>query len=372
MKICHITSVHPRYDIRIFVKECQSLSTAHDVTLIVADSLGDEYKNGVQIVDVGMAIGGRFTRMKITTDAIYNRLLELKPEIVHFHDPELMGIGRKLAKIGIKVIYDVHEDVPKQVMNKHWIPKLIRPLVSKLVEMQEKYSSAKFAGIICATEIIATRFAGYNQNTLAIHNYPILAELNQININWDSRRNALCYLGSISETRGILPLVDSLAVSKLPLELAGPYSNQMIANKIKFSGGYVFVNYHGILNRQEVANLLATVKVGIVTLLPTPSYVESLPIKLLEYMLAGIPVVASDFPLWEQYIKKNNCGIMVDPNDDEAIADACSYLINNQDIAEQMGINGKNAVLKHYVWECESNKLIDFYNELSTIEHAST
>lgn len=364
MKVCHITSVHPRYDIRIFIKECQALTAEHQLTLIVADSLGDEVKDGVTILDVGKVAGGRLKRMKITSHAIFTKLLMLRPDVVHFHDPELVNIGVKLAKLGIKVIYDVHEDVPKQVMNKHWIPKLIRPLVSKLVEFKERTASARFVGVICATEIIAKRFKLYNQNTIAIHNFPILAELNQITTNWDERANSLCYLGSISQTRGILPLVESLSVSKLKLELAGPFSNSQIEEQIKTSSGYSNVNYHGILNRTQVAALLAKVKVGMVTLLPTPSYVESLPIKLFEYMLAGIPVIASDFELWRPFVLEYNCGLMVDPSDVNAIATASDFLINNPEQARQMGENGRNAVLSHYTWENEANKLRAYYAKL--------
>lgn len=364
MKVCHITSVHPRYDIRIFIKECQALATEHAVTLIVADSLGDEIKDGVTILDVGKVAGGRLKRMKVTSQVIFSKLLKIHPDVVHFHDPELINIGVKLSKLGIKVIYDVHEDVPKQVMNKHWIPKLIRPLVSKLVEAKERAASARFAGVVCATEIIAKRFKTYNCNTIAIHNFPILAELNQITTSWDARENSLCYLGSISQTRGILPLVESLAVSNLKLELAGPFSNSQIEDQIKASNGSNHVNYRGILNRTQVTGLLAKVKVGMVTLLPTPSYVESLPIKLFEYMLAGIPVIASDFELWRPFVLEHNCGLMVDPSDVNAIAKASNFLMNNSEQARQMGENGRKAVLQHYTWENESTKLRAYYSQL--------
>ena len=94
----------------------------------------------------------------------------------------------------------MHEDVPKQVMNKHWIPQIIRPLVSKLVEFKERRSAAKLSGIICATEIIAARFKSYNTNSIAIHNFPILAELMQQDVAWDNRQDSICYIGSISTT----------------------------------------------------------------------------------------------------------------------------------------------------------------------------
>lgn len=364
MQVCHITSVHPRYDIRIFIKECQALTSDHQVSLVVADSLGDELKDGVQIYDVGRVIGGRLSRMRVGAQRVFNKVLEIKPQVVHFHDPELLGIGVKLAKLGYKVIYDVHEDVPKQVMNKHWIPRVIRPVISKLVEFKERNSAAKLSGVICATEIIAARFKNYNTNTIAIHNFPILAELMQQDVEWNQRQDSICYIGSISATRGIIPLVDSLALSGIRLELAGSYSDDIIAQQIKNSAGAKSVNYHGVINRQQIGELLAQVKVGMVTLLPTPSYVESLPIKLFEYMLAGIPVVASNFPLWQSIVEGNNCGLMVDPSDADAIAKACHWLLNNQDEAEKMGRNGREAVLKHYTWDAELHKLRTFYNEL--------
>ena len=196
MQVCHITSVHPRYDIRIFIKECQALVREHQVSLIVADSLGDEVNSGVNIYDVGKVVGGRLKRMRITSQAILQKVCVLKPQIVHFHDPELISIGRKLSKLGYRVIYDVHEDVPKQIMNKHWIPKLLRPLISRYVENQERNAAKEFAGVICATEIIAKRFATYNSRSIAIHNYPILAELTQLESTWQDRSDHLCYLDS--------------------------------------------------------------------------------------------------------------------------------------------------------------------------------
>jgi pyruvoyl-dependent arginine decarboxylase (PvlArgDC) len=46
--IVHLSSVHPRYDTRIFVKQCRSLAAlGHTVTLVVADGRGDEHVDGV-------------------------------------------------------------------------------------------------------------------------------------------------------------------------------------------------------------------------------------------------------------------------------------------------------------------------------------
>jgi glycosyltransferase involved in cell wall biosynthesis len=361
-KICHITSAHPRYDIRIFIKECLTLSKAnHQVSLIVADDKPDELKSGVQIYSVGKP-KSRIDRMLNTPHKIYQKILALQPDFVHFHDPELMLMCRKLRKHGIKVIYDVHEDLPKQVMSKHWLPKFIRPLVSLIVPGLEKYSSKKFYGIVAATPIIARRFVTYNPNTITVCNYPILSELNIVDALWESRSDKLCYIGSISPTRGIMPIIESLSKSNLTLELAGAFSGDISLDKLIDNPGGQYINYLGIINREQIVSLLKRVKVGLVTLLPTPSYIESLPIKMFEYMLAGIPVIASDFPLWRDIIDKYQCGVLVNPHDSQSIAIACSELINNPQKAQQMGENGKNAVLQEFNWEYESVKLTSFYS----------
>ena len=72
MKVCHLTSVHTRHDTRIFLKECQSLSSnGYKVSLVVSDGLGDEYKEGVNILDVGKNNSGRLSRFTITTRKVY-------------------------------------------------------------------------------------------------------------------------------------------------------------------------------------------------------------------------------------------------------------------------------------------------------------
>ncbi|MBP9743053.1 MAG: glycosyltransferase family 4 protein [Burkholderiales bacterium] len=362
VKVCHITSAHARNDIRIFVKECVTLSNAgYDVSLVVADDLPDEVKHGVKIYSVGKPLS-RKQRMTNIPQKIYYKILDLKPDIVHFHDPELMIISTKLAKQKFKVIYDVHEDLPKQIMNKHWLPKRVRPIVSFFIAQLEKFCAKRFYGVIAATPLIEKRLKLYNKNTIAVCNYPLLSELRSTNIDWKNRANKLCYIGSISQTRGIVPLIKSLAISKLPLELAGQLSGGISLNELQQLSGYEYVNYLGIIERNQIAQLLQQVKIGVVTLLPTPSYIESLPIKMFEYMIAGIAVIASNFPLWEDIISKYKCGVLVDPHNSEAIALACQNLLNDEEQAMIMGQNGQQAVQEHFNWEKESAKLLEFYN----------
>jgi len=83
--------------------------------------------------------------------------------------------------------------------------------------------------------------------------------------------------------------------------------------------------------------------------------------KMFEYMAAGLPVIASNFPLWRDIIEGNGCGIMVDPKSPEEIAKAVEYLIDNPQEAKVMGENGRKAVEEKYSWNPEGEKLLALY-----------
>lgn len=110
--------------------------------------------------------------------------------------------------------------------------------------------------------------------------------------------------------------------------------------------------------------LLGHARIGLVLLHPTPNYYDALPVKLFEYMSAGVPVIASDFPLWRKIIEGAGCGLVADPLDPHAIASAIEWLLTHPDEAEAMGKRGQEAVRKLYNWEHEAKALINFYERL--------
>jgi glycosyltransferase involved in cell wall biosynthesis len=130
------------------------------------------------------------------------------------------------------------------------------------------------------------------------------------------------------------------------------------------------VNELGFLDRAGVRDVMARSLAGIVTFLPLPNHLDSHPTKMFEYMSSGIPVIASDFPLWRTIVEGNHCGVCVDPLDPGAIAAAIDYLADHPDIARSMGDKGRKAVLEKYNWDVESKKLTDLYGELTYAKQA--
>lgn len=367
-KIAHLTSVHARYDTRIFFKECTSLSkSGYDVSLVVADGKGYEVKNGIKIFDVGV-IYGKGSRILKTTQNIYKKALELDADIYHFHDSELLPTGLKLKKKGKIVIYDSHEDFPRQIFNKQWLPKWTRMPLSISIEFIEDYIAKRLDAIVCATPLIRDRFLKINDLSVDIKNYVLLEEFSKIPLVKNKEKN-ICYVGALTQERGILQLLDAMYILKdVKLLCCGPFESSEFEKKLKQHTSWEMVDYRGIVSRNDVVKIMDESSIGMVNLLNTPNQVESLPIKLFEYMAAGLPAIASNFPLWKEIVEDNECGLCVAPESPEEIAKAIQFFFNNPDEVIRMGKNGKKAVNETYNWGAEEKKLVDLYERLASNE----
>ncbi len=361
-KVCHFTSAHPRYDIRIFVKECKSLSAAgYDVTLVVADGKGNEINSGIKIIDAGKS-RGRLARMTITVWNLYKKAVDANADIYHFHDPELMVVAWFLKLKGKKVIYDVHEDLPRQLFAKAYLNKTVAGLLSFIMERVENFFSSHFSGIVTVTPFIRKRFIKSNTKVEIVCNFPLLSEFSFTSAT--DKQNEICYVGSITEERGVIYMLRAMETINSTLNLAGTFGTNELREKCEQFPGWKKVNELGFLNRTDILKIISQSRVGLAVLKNLPSYVDAYPIKIFEYMAAGVPVVASDFPLWKEIVEGNNCGVCVAPDDTKAIADAVNKLLSNESLAQQMGANGKKAIKEKYNWEAESRNLLSFYAKL--------
>ena len=363
--VVHLTSAHPRDDIRVFLKECRSLAAhGHELVLVVADGRGDEVRDGVMIADVGRP-WGRLSRMFKSTRRVLRKAIALDADIYHLHDPELLPVGLKLKRCGKKVVFDAHEDVPKQILGKHYLYPWVRHILSWGFAHFEHYACKRFDGVVAATPYIRDKFLPINPRSVDINNFPMTGEFESVP-PWSDKANEVCYVGSIAQIRGVKELVRAMESVRTPvrLNLVGGFAEAQVEAEVRTYAGWSRVNAMGVQDRPGVREVLGRSVAGVVTLHPISNYLDALPIKMFEYMSAGIPVIASNFDLWRTIVQENQCGLCVPPLDPAAIASAIDHLVSHRDEAETMGKNGRQAVLSRYNWAREETKLIEFYGRL--------
>lgn len=358
MRVAHLTSVHPRYDSRIFWKQCRSLAAVgHDVTLVVADGLPDEVRDGVKIAGVKRA-SGRLGRMSYSVRNVLRSALVLNADLYHLHDPELLTIARRLKREGRRVIFDAHEDLTGQILHKHYLPKPVRTIVSRAYHRFEQSTVAIIDGVVTATEGLMPPYAGIARHHEVVENFAILANFPDRTPDFSSLR--ILHAGALTDSRGLQNMVR--------LASALPEGDRLIlAGRLESAtpvGALGSAEYLGLLDQERLAEEYKKANVGLILYKPLGQYQMATAIKLYEYMAAGIPIIVPDQGEWPELIRSIDCGLAVDVEDVNAQLKALEWLRQNPGIAFRMGKNGRCYALQNASWESSFKKLQTFYADI--------
>lgn len=364
IKVCHMTSAHKPEDVRIFHKECVSLvKNGYDVTLV---EQGDSYeKEGVHIAGIGEVSGGRLKRMLLVSRWVYQRALEVDADIYHFHDPELLPYGLKLKKKGKKVVFDSHEHVAEAILEKPYLYGPLRKLIHVVYSKYQSFVCKRLNAVVTVTPSLTQYFLKITSHVCQITNYPILTELTQLP---DYTSNSIFFAGGVTDQWNHLRILRAL--ENLPgcrYCLCGPISESYQA-ALSAMPAWSNVDYMGNIPHEQVAQEMACCAVGLALAIPSRNSDwknGSLGnTKIFEEMMAGLPVICTDFVLWKDFVQRYCCGICVDPENVDEIANAIRYLLEHPDEAKRMGENGRRAVREEFNWDVEEKKLVALYDDI--------
>ena len=360
--VCHITTIHPALDTRIFQKECVALRKAgYRVTLLVCNQESQKLE-GVEIKSLTVQYGNRIDRFRKTARAALQAAKELNADIYHFHDPELIPVGLRLIKAGKKVIYDAHEDVPLQILSKPWIPKPLRLVIATVFRWYENRALRKLSAAVVANPPMVKRFKKHNPRTRLVCNYPDLERADTL--AWSSKREEVAYVGSLTRVRGIKEMVQALEGTPVRLQLGGKWHFEAFKKEVQAEQGWQQVDEWGFINRAQINDMLGRAKIGLSVLHPIPNYQQASSVKVFEYMAAGIPVIISHFPMWKSIVDEHHCGLAVDPMNVDAVRSAIRYLLEHPEEAQAMGKRGQAAAFRFYNWESQAEELKSLYQEI--------
>ena len=367
-RVVHVTSAHPANDTRVFLKQCRGLAAAgHEVVLVVADSAGDRVVDGVRVRSVG-APRSRGDRMTRRTWACVRQALRERPDLLHFHDPELLPWAQVLRRMGKRVVYDMHEFAPAQIAGKGWISPGVRSVIGRAWRSAERWLLRGVPVVFAAPSL--ARDYPYVHRSAIVENLPLVEELFGIH-EPRHERFTLGYLGSLTVSRGsllMLGAVERLRREGVPVELecVGPAHDERTVEALRRAAETpdAGVRWHGRLPPREGWRVMARCHVGLAVLLPEPRYLEAYPTKLFEYMALGLPVIASDFPLYRAIVERTGGGVCVDPLDPGALCAAIRRWVADPEERRAMGERGRQTVQRDYNWRTEQRKLLEFYTAL--------
>lgn len=358
-RICHVTSMHPPFDGRIYRKQCLSLSKKYEVCLIQANT-PDEIRDGIHVFGVSIP-SGRWRKM-FTKHPVLEKAIEVDADIYHIHDPELLSIIPKLKNKGKKVIFDSHENFPGVIMIKEYIPRFLRKFVARIYTKYERRNLKYCDALISVTPDIVRRFSKINPHSYLVTNYPIYQEMDD-NRKWGK---SICFAGGINKEWMHHQIVKALPATDAKYRIAGKSAYPSYHDFLQSLLGWNQVELLGKIKHEEVNRFLQENSAGMALYTyedANVNYKEGTlgNQKIFEYMMAGIPIITSHLRLWEQLVKENDCGLVVEPADVKTISDAINFLINNPEEAKRLGDNAHNAVKEKYNWSTQEETLFQAY-----------
>lgn len=366
--ICMLTSVHSPLDVRIFEKEAKTLASAGYQVSIIGPYEGEDFeREGILIKTVPRA---KRQRERLNTiRQVYARALNTPADCFHFHDPELIPVALLIKhKKKVAVVYDAHEFLEVDVATKAWIPAAFRKPLSKIANRVEIWGSKRVTGIINAYEERTEALSRVNPLCVTVHNYCPSNLFDAISPDPRIPANSIAYIGVINRRRGlgtvvramrrihsVRPDVRCYLVGRVEETHALTDEERSMLGEVEQVGSVPYREALGILSAADVAWLPWTYN----------TYnALGLPNKLMEYMAAGKPIVASKVGRVASIVERAECGVIVEPEDPGAHADAILFILNNPAAAAEMGVKAKRAFLTTYCWETEGKTLVDFYERV--------
>ena len=359
MRVVHLASQHPADDVRIFLKECRSLAQAGYEVHLVAPGAPDQSKDGVVVH--GFAPPGGYCPLRAARRLwrVWREARAVAADLCHFHELPLVPVALLLKLRGARIVYDVHEDAIGAL---DYAPH--RGGVKRLsLRLFEAVARRTCDGFVAATPAIARRFPP--ERTIAVLNYALPEEFPEASRTASGA--GVVYVGLITRARGLMEMVEAARRLRDPearLVLIGRFEAPELEQEARSLPGWSRVEYLGWLGRREVGDRLAAARAGLVVFHPERNHTEALPNKLFEYMAAGLPVIASDFPYWRGLLEPIGCAVFADPRDPAEIAAAIDELLSDEARAEEMGRRGAAAVRERLNWHQEAAKLLELYARL--------
>lgn len=370
VSVCHVISGYFRNDARVFLRQCKSLQThGFDTSILTNDGLPAKVLDGIP-VHVCQRHWPRWKSLLFAKRQFLDEALAIDADVYQLHSPELLHLGLALKRAGKRIVYDAHEDMPRHLLEKEWLPGLSRRPISAIFEKYMLWALAQYDDIVSPHSHVVADFQRRLGKGTLIANFPIVRGEATFSVDeYVKRDDILCYSGTVyaySNQEEILTALESF--DNLQYQVAG-YVDDQHARRLQTMPDGHKTSFLGRLSRQDLYRFYQMVTIGVVIYdyklnlgWKLGSYGTN---KIFEYMEAGLPFICTDYTLWKEIAQGYDCGLCVSPGEPEEIIAAITYLLEDKARAYRMGQNGRNAVLEKFNWASEEKKYVALFRQFS-------
>jgi glycosyltransferase involved in cell wall biosynthesis len=371
-RICLLATAGPWHDHRYFYKHLPALAEeGFDVTYICRDP-----GKPVEAPCTFALLSPRAIRMARLTGglSLLPRVLKLRPRAVHVTSLELLPLGIVLAVLFRKaVFYDCREDMPTAMLcHKTAIPRPLRRPAWLVTRILEYFSAKSFAGVIVSDpSIYQLQRAVPPERKLLFYNWPLLGKFPDAGPPLAERPFNLALVGSMTPRTGVISVVEAVAElnrrgRRVTLQMIGQPSADCTATIDRIvrdnnMAGEVVVT--GRLEYDDVPDRIRQCQIGLVPLSDMLKFRHNIATKMFEYMACGMPVISSDLPPERPFIHHGVNGLLIEPGNITAWADAIADLLDHPDRAEAMGRDGRRRIEEQWNSEIQQKELRRFYRD---------
>jgi glycosyltransferase involved in cell wall biosynthesis len=375
-RICFLSVVHPLLDHRFFYKEAPALAeNGYDVILafpFIEKSMDLKQKK-FQIVPL-FPPRSRCKRFFYSL-TLLPKMLNLKADIYHFVDVELLPLGFLMKLARKSVIYDAHEDVVSFMMHKTYIPKPFRLCMSYLVKIIENFSDLWLDGLVFADEGTSDQHRWISKSRkLVYYNFPLKANFpKRVDLpKPQDRKYDFCFLGTMTETSGTFILLKGLAkVSNSGRRFLALFIGQPEPLILERMNDFIeknqlqgMIEITGRIPHDKVPDLLKQCRIGLIGLPDLPKFRRNIPTKLFEYWACGLSVAMPDLPPTRPIFKCDRHGRLFCPGNSDDLAAKLIDLLDHPENLSKISEACRDDFDSIYYGESQQKKLVEFYNGL--------
>ncbi|MFH1861617.1 MAG: glycosyltransferase family 4 protein [bacterium] len=379
MKVLVLSTVHRWNEPRLFHKVACTLAREHEVILCAIGDGEERTVDNVLVRQIG-TWRSRYDRLQLWRRA-RREILRIKPDVIHFHSPELALILLPVALFTRKkLIFDVHEDPVGGYAERKWIPKPLKGITKLVLPLLFRMSPRVFDTVILAEDSYIPHFL-QRDNVHVIHNYAIIPDpdvpfrdhYRDFNPQKELR---LVYFGQLTVQRGAWQMIEMAKIllrsfPSLHLDLIGEVQPRSLSDELERAASELggAVRLHGFVEFNQAVASLQQAHLGLVPLQPHPNFMGSFSTKFFDYMTYGLPFVVTDMPFWRRFVEENPCGVVADTAKPEGFAETVIQLVQDTEKLRDLSHHGYRLVRDKFRWEAE--RLLQIYRDLESSKEDS-